>query len=327
MERAMKALTSMVGQTTVSRTAFESLTGQIVSMRPAVGPVQLFTREMYKAIANALNQNEGARVIKLHDKAKAEVKLWNEQLPQRNGKEIVPPAAMVEWRVDASESAIGAHDTMSGKELAHALPEALIGSSSTERELYAALHVVRAWAHSAYGRVVRLCMDSFAATRNLVKGGGPVPALCDLTKQIWEECEKQRVRLVPEWVPREENTLADKLSKAWEQWYLLCPKALGRVHGLIAEAKHSTHRAARVVNVPFNQIRNVLHHAKEESSVICLVHPLWQAQSWWEIVREAEVASIPLGPVQHALVPPPDDSPWEGRPRWRLDATILDFST
>ena len=98
------------------------------------------------------------------------------------------------------------------------------------------------------------------------------------------------LRLVPEWVPREENTLADKLSKAWEQWYLLCPKALGRVHGLIAEAKHSTHRAARVVNVPFNQIRNVLHHAKEESSVICLVHPLWHAQSWWEIVRESEVA-------------------------------------
>ena len=68
---------------------------------------------------------------------------------------------------------------------------------------------------------MRLCLDSFAATRNLEKGGGPVPALCEITKRIWEECETAGLTMYPEWVPREENTYADQLSKAWENWYRL----------------------------------------------------------------------------------------------------------
>lgn len=86
--------------------------------------------------------------------------------------------------MDASEAAVGAIETLSGKALALALPDELIGTSSTQRELHAALQVVSRWGAGATGRAVRLCMDSFAATRNLIKGGGPVPALCDTTKQI-----------------------------------------------------------------------------------------------------------------------------------------------
>ncbi len=48
MERALKAPAGMRGAGAVERQALESVIGQIVSMRPAVGPVQLSTRELYR---------------------------------------------------------------------------------------------------------------------------------------------------------------------------------------------------------------------------------------------------------------------------------------
>lgn len=67
MERALKALAEMSGLGVVARTAFESLIGQLVSMRPAVGPVQLFTRGMYSALT-AAPQWKGNRSSGGHDR-------------------------------------------------------------------------------------------------------------------------------------------------------------------------------------------------------------------------------------------------------------------
>jgi hypothetical protein len=169
-------------------------------------------------------------------------------------------------------------------------------------------------------------MDSFAATRNLIKGGGPVPALCDLVKRIWHLCDEHGVSLHPEWVPREENTQADRLSKAWENWYLLKPDALEQVRKLRAESKHRVHREAEVLNVPFNQIRNVLHAAKADKRSVCIVYPAWTAQSWMQVLKGAEVAYVRLGQIQSVLTPPPKGSPLEGCPQWRVDASIVDFT-
>lgn len=326
LKRAVQAIAGLRKSKTADRSTLESLIGQIVSMRPAVGPVQLFTRELYRALARTLDKDERAESVELHAGAREELRFWEEQLPRRNGKPITPAAAALEWRVDASEAAMGAVETQSRRALAHALPDERIGRSSTERELYAALHVVRTWGPKATGRVVRLCMDSFPATRNLVKGGGPVEELCELARQIWRECEGHAIDLQPEWVPREENTQADRLSKAWEDWYRLAAGAMERVCRLRSECKHSAHRHAPIVNVPFNQIRNALHTARAERRAVCVVYPAWPAQSWMEMIRSAEVATTSLGPVTQALEPPPRDSPLEGCPRWRLDASVLDFA-
>ena len=134
--------------------------------------------------AKALDEDENAKSVTLCKGAREEVEFWVRELPRRNGQPVVPAAAMVEWRVDASESAVGAFNPNSGARWAKALPEELIGTSSTQRELFGALQVLKEWGAGAAGRSVRLCMDSFAATRNLLKGGGPVPQLCDLTQDI-----------------------------------------------------------------------------------------------------------------------------------------------
>ena len=218
-------------------------------------------------------------------------------------------------------------------------------TSSTLRELQGVLSVVEAWGGERRGRVVRLCMDSFAATRNLIKGGGPVAELCALTKHIWQACEEHGLTLHPEWVPRE-NTYADKLSKAWENWFALSAAAWEYVQCALGRCvTDGRARNARVVNVPFNQLRNALHEAERKGECICIVHPRWEAQSWWPHLLAHRRLVIPLGAVSAVLQPtvePAQPAPpphahasaagggrraiaFARKPDWAMEASIVDF--
>ncbi len=55
--------------------------------------------------------------------------------------------------MDAFECAVGAHETGSDRKLVRPLPVALIGVSSTARELQAMLDVVHAWGERCGGYV------------------------------------------------------------------------------------------------------------------------------------------------------------------------------
>ena len=184
---------------------------------------------------------------------------------------------------------------------------------------------MQCWGKRHSGRVIRLCLDSFAATRNLIKGGGPVQELCDLVKQIWRTAEDAKVVLCPEWVRREENTRADTLSKAWEKWYRLSAAARGLVQSFLEDAP-AVYRHARVVNVPFNEIKNVVQHAQSNGLVLCLVHPQWEAQSWWPLVLGARKEVTYLGLAQLALATDDEQHALGDRPRWMLQASVLDFA-
>ena len=180
--------------------ALESLTGQIASMRPAIGPAQLWIRELYRLISQSkeLSHNEfqsaaqdrftyqyqrmsrhdsGNRSIALSRGAIGEIEFWHTQLSARNGKPILATAAMIELRVDASYTAIGACITNTGYQMSEALPHWIIGRSSTERELFAVLRAIVAWNSIIRQRVVRLVMDLQPTARNLIKGGGGVEEL------------------------------------------------------------------------------------------------------------------------------------------------------
>jgi hypothetical protein len=63
------------------------------------------------------------------------------------------------------------------------------------------------------GRRVRICMDSYPAIRNFINGGGSKQDLNALVKEWWVWCRMNRITPLYKWIPREENTLADELSK------------------------------------------------------------------------------------------------------------------
>ena len=134
--------------------------------------MQLWTRDIYRQVAMAWSCEGEGPDTRLDAAARKEVAFWLKSLRHRNGKSIVARAAMTEWRVDTSETAVGAHEVGSKRRLTSPLPCDLIGTSSTMRELYGVLTVLKAWGEARRGKVVRLCLDSFAATRNLEKGTG-----------------------------------------------------------------------------------------------------------------------------------------------------------
>ena len=327
-EEALKELKKRDMHQPIPLSPFESLVGQISSMRPAIAAVGVFTRALYRAVTAA--RDAGSQSVTLDDRARAELDFWHSDLKLRNGCKIVPPAAMIEWRVDASETAIGAHETNSTRRFSEALPANMIGRSSTHRELYGVLRAVKRWAHLHPHRTIRLCLDSYTATRNLIKGGGPIQDLCDLTKTIWREsAELHKVSLFPEWVRREDNSTADKLSKAWENWYLMSDAGKLALHAA-RRAAPAQYAQLAVTNVPFNQVQNVIQHHKAARSAVCLIHPQWTAQSWWPVRTGARKWDAVLGATQDVLSSDPNDTaagsiPLSDKPRWQIMASILDF--
>ena len=103
-----------------------------------------------------------------------------------------------------------------GKEAAGFLPWELLGASSTARELAAVECGIRAHAERLKGKKACVFMDSTAACRNLIKGGGGKQDLTNQCKNIWALCQELKADVQFAWLPREENKEADALSR-------LCP--------------------------------------------------------------------------------------------------------
>src|SRR6185437_8338090 len=189
---------------------------------------------------------------------------------------------------------------------------------------YGVLCVVREWGESAKGRTVRVYLDSLASARNVANGGGSVESLSNLTKEIWLASEAAGMSLRAHWIPRDENSFADKLSKRWESWYRLSPASEATVAGFITTAHASDKRLIRLLNVPFNQISNAVASAEADRSRVCIIHPRWTAQSWWPKLESRTTAQLQLGPASAVLSALPHDT--IAAPRWILRASIVDFN-
>ncbi len=73
---------------------------------------------------------------------------------------------------DAGKVGIGGHTSDSKQEYATALPEELVGSSSTRRELYGLRKVALALGDAIRGKKVLFHMDSRAGVQNMLNQGG-----------------------------------------------------------------------------------------------------------------------------------------------------------
>jgi len=319
--RAEALIKSLLQQKEIRIEELERLTGQIASMRPAIAVAQLWTRGLYRAI-NRVRDSAVTGFVELRSDEHEELMFWSENLRKRNGQQIISQAAMVEWFVDTSESAVGARSHDSKSQLIVPLPDALVGASSTARELFGVLTVVRHWGETERGRTVRICMDSYAAARNIANGGGGIERLSNLAKEIWAASEKAGITIRPQWVPREENTFADQLSKRWADWYRLNPKAVNTVQRMIA--RYDMKQKIPIVNVPFGQIQNAVAKAAADRATICIIHPRWTAQSWWIALQNYTRAREVLGTAEAVLVPRAQDP--VAPPRWDLLASIAIFT-
>jgi len=204
---------------------------------------------------------------KVSDGAAEEVRFWH--LNRLNTAPIEAPASSVTVNIDASASGIAVTGT---RDIAKPLNDQQAGTSSTERELLAAVWAIEELGPELSGRTVTVRTDSFAAARNLVKGGGPKAHLNALVKKWWSACDTHNITARVEWVPRELNRAADKLSKTWADWWRLKPSVL---RALQKEGKSD------IINTPFGVIGEKLTEiATRGRGRQWMVVPDWQT-TWW----------------------------------------------
>jgi len=309
-EQQLAYLQEIADNRTIDLEILQSIAGQLISMSPAIHEARIWTRLMYADIAEADRQERDWLI--LSEGAMEEIRFWNANLRRINGQAIVAKEARLVWSVDTSETAIGAISE-SGRSISIPLRSDEIGRSSTYRELIGVEKVLHEWKDEARGHIIQLWLDSFAATRNLIKGGGPKQDLNELTKRIWQHANDIKTTLRAEWKPREHNTQADKLSKRWEAAYLLMDPAKSKA---LSFAK--THGLS-LTNIAFNGIRAELVTAQSQNKSIALVHPVWPSQSWWPQLRERTINSLHIGTYGEAIANPTS----RNVPDWKLTVSIV----
>ena len=292
------------------------LNGRMTSLILAIEPIRVWTRSLHEE-----TRLRTERLIKLSPEAVAELKFWS-TIEKRNGKAIAHPLHTLTANVDASETGWGIH--VSGVEKAGFLPVELIGTSSTRRELAGLRLAADSVKHILRAHRVRFRMDSHPAIQNLTKGGGPKPDLCDEVKHWWSWCELHEVQPTYEWVPREENKAADKLSKSLERKWTL--RNATRQFLLSKWACPPLHLVTQIVDPEFNAIGHAIREAQKECKRIILVFPGWPAQSWWLEIGKYALEMIEIGTADFVFESIQKyQRIGANTPDWKFFAALLDF--
>jgi hypothetical protein len=310
IKNVKEAITSLIsyGEKGIPCTVTEvqSVTGKLQSMKIAMSPVGVWTRSLYRAP----EKYQDSKTMMLDSESLEELKFWLTYIDIFNGVSIEEPRAQLTVFCDSSETGWGGH--ASNWKFTGTFPAELIGTSSTQRELAGLICLAEAAIEHIKEKTVLFCMDSFCSIRNLEKGGGPKQHLCQLTRQWWNLCQKFRIVPIYKWIPREQNTTADQLSKAFEQKCILKDTTKKKIEKICGKIP---------VEFPnFNQIRNVIAEVRAARSSMVLVHPRWPAQSWWVTVMDHTRLQIDLGPISECCERLERPLPW------KLVASALEFS-
>lgn len=301
----------------VSVNHLRSLTGFIISMQLAMPPARVWTRALYAEQAAARHVS----LIRLGDGAKQELQFWDECMALSNGKPIRHPLHELTMQVDASESGWGAE--CAGLKRSGALPADVIGLSSTRRELVGLRLAAASLLERIAGKRLRVEMDSMAAVRNLVKGGGPKADLCQEVKDWFGFCKDNNIQPSYEWIPRERNTTADSLSKRESHAWVV--KAAWRERLRQRWAIGALESDTLWCNPPFGSIAAELKSAVAFGKRVVLIVPGWPAQSWWPELMRLKSAMVDMGNVEEVFDKvEKKDMIGVSMPDWRFFAVLLD---
>ena len=192
-----------------------SIVGRIISMSIAIGPVsRLMTRSLYCLLNTC---QAWCDMLTVSPEAMAELKFWLHEIEKFNGQDIWPsPSAVRVVYTDASLQGYGGYTVEHGCHIAQGqwLPEEA-SQSSTWRELRAVRQVLEAFAAKLRNERVRWYTDNQNVARIIVTGtsGSKNPSLQQEALAIFSTSVANSIRIEPEWIPREENKLADYVSR------------------------------------------------------------------------------------------------------------------
>lgn len=292
------------------------VTGMVVSMGLALGPVaRLWTRAMYRTIMEA---PAWCTYVSLDEDVMREIVFWKHNFDSCHGQPIwlANPKPMLLTYSDASSTGWGGYSVTLGEKVAKGswLPEEE-HKSSTWRELRATRLVLDSLLDDIRGKVVRHRTDN-QNVETILSVGSRNKDLHDEAVALYQLCHQFGVCLQIEWIPREFNEEADRISRQTDiDDYMLNPTyfaALDLLWGPHTVDRFSSFRTRQVprfcsrylnpssehvdaftadwsgeVNWLFPPpylIPRVIQHMMGGGEDGTLVAPLWTSAPWWPIL-------------------------------------------
>ena len=308
-------LRQIVSQKFMPARRVASITGRIISMSLALGPIARFmTRGLYAALSK---RQSWCQWIEVTPEALLELKFWLYNLEMYNGQNIWhSPAAYRLVYSDASDTGYGGYIVEHGPQIAHgqwSSEEAV--QSSTWRELCGVLKVLESLAPKLKNERLKWFSDNQNVVRILTTGSRR-PQLQALAFNVFSICVANQIRLEPEWIPRGLNEQADFISRIedFDDWKL-DPREFTKID--VLWGPHTIDRFADVHNKqlerfnsrfwnpgseavdaftcnwvgevnwlcpPMHLVNRVIQHAKRTNAEGTLIVPCWRSAPFWPVL-------------------------------------------
>ena len=189
------------------------IAGNLISISIAIGKIsRLFTRQMYFFIENRKYWDD---LSILPNEVIKELQFWKKGLSHNNGFRIRP--SQVTSKVvfsDASNNGYGGYivDRLGDIICKGFFTRDEINTSSTYRELLAVKRMLQSIGFLLRNENVQWNTDNLNITR-IMQVGSSKKLLQNTAIEIFELCLCYNIEIFPQWIPRDKNNVADKLSK------------------------------------------------------------------------------------------------------------------
>ena len=304
-----------------------SIKGQLLSMSWAFGPVvRLYTRAIGFVVESRRSWNSH---VSLSEDAKCELEFWAKCFDRFNGTRAMWEPTRVHSIVfcDAagkSDKYLGGWGawTLVNSRLTQARGNwglRLSTMGSNPQELQAVLYALQSFTSPAGLRHLIVCVitDSLNCANIIKSGSAKAENSYAIACEIFWFCIAENITLQVEWRPREENVLADTLSKLQDRNDWMVNRAVFKrlrsswgpfnvdlfvlhTNNLVPlnYSKFFTPTTAGVdafryswgrkcwANPPFCLLLKVLKHAQFCRACVCLIVPLWPTRDWWSFLTK-----------------------------------------
>ena len=189
-----------------------SCAGQLISMSLALGPVSsLMTRALYRAIESRSFWSDS---IFLSESVTDELSFWSTNISLFNGSPFrFRLAPTIQVFSDASDFGFGGYIPGYANLCFHgAWNESEAKNSSTWREL-ATVHRILLQGTTLFSRQKIKWFTDNSNVPRIIRKGSTKPDLHSLAISIFNLCRLHDIIIIPEWLPRIENKLADRISR------------------------------------------------------------------------------------------------------------------
>ena len=310
----------------VSVRTLSQISGHLISMHLAIGHIsRLFSRACYFF----QSQHSPNYYVTVDERLKTELHFWAQCDRESLTTPIWKNATVAQFSVHTLATDAGGESwgAVYGSQRAHGyFRDTLRTTSSTFREMLAAFYSLQSFSQFLTHRHVHILTDN-SAVPNIISHGSRKPHLHDLALDIFWMCRKHKISLTASWIPRDQNQLADAMTRwndtnDWklhpavfqfldQQWgphtcdrfashnntqiprfhsFFWCPGTAGV--DAFAQPDWSVHN--NWCYPPFDLIPRVLGIVTQQQARATLIIPVWPSRPWWPIVSPRAGCFSPL---------------------------------